>query len=124
MNRKAQVTMEASLIFAVIVAALLATRLYFTRAVQGSWRSNTDSFSDEQYRPAYDPIFSEHDGNATGETVSGLKFINPKITVKTAPGEGQTEMGSLNTAAGIWSDGISDSGSGILRANDWGTYSR
>ena len=124
MNRKAQVTMEASLIFAVIVAALLSMRVYFTRAIQGNWRSNTDSFSDEQYRPADDPIFSQHDGNATSETVSQLKFKGSKMIVKTAPGDGQVEVGRLNTASETWDSGISDSGSGILRANEWGTYNR
>ena len=121
MNRKAQITMEASLVIAIVVAGLLAMQGYLRRAIQGSWKTNTDSFSDEQFRPAEDQLLGEIDPDPTEETVSELKFIDSKITVENVPEpeEDAEEFGTLNIVSGP-TEGIS--GSDILRINDWGTY--
>lgn len=49
MNKKGLTTLEFCILTAVVVAAWLGIRGYFERALQGSWRSNIDNFSDELY---------------------------------------------------------------------------
>lgn len=102
MNKKAQITLEACLLIILFVAAGLAMYGYFKKAIQGNWRTNTDSFSDEQY-----------DSNLTQEQVSEIKFIGSNITAKdiTDDIEGET-LGVFNVA----------SDSGIKQISGWGTY--
>lgn len=48
-NNKGLITLEACLIVILCVAAGLAMYGYLKRAIQGNWKTNIDSFSDDQY---------------------------------------------------------------------------
>ena len=43
-THRGQVTVEAAILFAFVVAALVAMAIYLQRGVQGGVKSNTDSF--------------------------------------------------------------------------------
>lgn len=68
MNKNGQ-TLEAVVLLVIFVAAFLCMRSYLKRSLQANWRSNADSFSDEQF----DPDLSQ-------EAVSSLVFAGTTIT--------------------------------------------
>lgn len=98
-NKKAQTTLEACLLIILFVAAGLTMYEYLRKAIQGNWRQNTDSFSDEQY-----------DDSISSETDSGLRFISPTVSA------------DLNLDDTIEQNFNLGSGSGILQVGGWGTY--
>lgn len=99
-NKKAQTTLETCLFIAIFVAAGLAMQGYLRRAIQGNWRGNIDSFSDEQY------------GRLSKENVSPLKFIGSQMTAKEISDDKVLEKYNLT------------SGSGTIRIKGWGTYEK
>jgi len=122
MNRRANITLETSLLIAIVVAALLSMRTYLRVAIQGNWKKNIDTISDEQYRPRDDTILNETDPVPSKEIVSNIKLHMPTITVKNITGGTEAEtLGSLDMA-NRWPSGMSDSGSGILHIDSWGRY--
>jgi Flp pilus assembly pilin Flp len=65
-KRRAQSTLEYSLIVAVVVGALIAMQVYVKRGVQGRLKSATDDIG-EQYSPGYTT------GNIVINTTSSTK---------------------------------------------------
>ncbi len=54
-NRRAASIIEYSLLFAVVVAAIIGVQFYLKRAISGSWRNAADTFGyGRQYDPKYD----------------------------------------------------------------------
>ncbi len=51
-NKKAQTTLEYSILIALVVAALIAMQVYVKRGIQGRLRSATDEIG-EQFSPGY-----------------------------------------------------------------------
>lgn len=49
MNKKGLITLEACLLIILCVAAGIGMSVYLRRSIQGNWRMNTDTFSEEQY---------------------------------------------------------------------------
>ena len=109
-RRKGQATLEACVLSILFVAAFLAIYGYFKSSIMGNWRTNIDSFSDEQYRPRED-VAAGIDLNPTRETVSGLRFISPKIKADVGINDNIDETFNVSTALGITGIG------------GWGTYS-
>ena|SRR3989338_4019089 len=101
MNKKGLITLEACLLIALVAAALFSVYPYMKRAIQGNWRKNADSFSDEQY-----------DTERSQETVSDLKFIAPKMAAKDTETAGQEVDENYELA----------SRTGIIQIPNWGTY--
>ncbi|MFA4842841.1 MAG: hypothetical protein WC658_03295 [Candidatus Omnitrophota bacterium] len=119
MNKKAQITLEASLIFAIVTAGLLASKAYLDRAIQGNWKTNTDSFSEGQYRPEEDLILDEIDPDPTVEIVSEIEFVNPRINIKEYYKDGyfggsMYELEAANEGASPLAN--------IVRVPGWGRY--
>ncbi|MCX5714891.1 MAG: hypothetical protein NT033_08880, partial [Candidatus Omnitrophica bacterium] len=54
MEKRGMITLEACVLTVLVALSLLASEKYFRGALQGNWRGNTDSFSDEQYNPSDD----------------------------------------------------------------------
>jgi len=66
MERRGFLTIEACMLIMIFVAALLAIFGYFHKAIQGHWRTNSDTFYDEQFD--YDRSSRNYDINK-GPTV-------------------------------------------------------
>lgn len=49
MNKKGLITLEACLLIILCVVAGVAMSVYLRRSIQGNWKANTDTFSEEQY---------------------------------------------------------------------------
>lgn len=97
MNKNAQVTLEATLLIVLAALGLLAMQGYLRRSVQGSWRTNADSFSDEQFA-----------SGASIEKVAGLSIKTTDIKVA---GEGVNSQ--IKVASG---------GEKIQQIPGWGNY--
>jgi len=100
MKRKGQITLEACLLIIAIVSAGLSMQGYLRRAIQGNWRANADSFSDEQY-----------EAGRSQEQVTALRFIAPRITANVS-GSSTQEFNLAGSA----------NGSGILHIKNWSAY--
>lgn len=98
MNKKGFSTLEASFLMILCVAAGLAMFVYLKGAIQGNWKTNADSFSDEQYEA----------GVSTGTTAPALVFKGSKIVAKLKDGSDQP----------VYSVGAS----GTKQVPGWGTY--
>jgi|SRR3990167_6623391 len=101
MNKKGLITLEACLLIALVAAALFSVYPYMKRAIQGNWRKNADSFSDEQYDP-----------EQSIETASDLKFISPTMGAIDTLTTGQV----VNEAYALANR------AGIIQIPNWGTY--
>lgn len=100
MHKKAQVTLEACLLIILVVAAGLAMQGYLKRAIQGNWKTNADSFSDEQF---------EKGVSGEGDPNPALEFKSPKIKAESA----DDSVNENFDLADI---------SGIKHISGWGTY--
>lgn len=77
MIKKGQITLEACVLIALVVAGLLAMQVYLRRAIQANWRTNTDSFYDAQYNPTND---EDMDPGESNEAFPGIVFEGSTIT--------------------------------------------
>lgn len=102
MNKKAQITLEVCVLIVIVLVGLLAAQVYLRRAIQGNWRTNADSFSDEQYSVG---ASTEYYIGGVEDTFKGSYFNASEL------GAGQLQ-GPINVA----------SGTGNLRITGWGTY--
>ena len=98
MNKQAQITLEACVLIMLVLAGLLAAGVYLRRAIQGHWRTNADSFSDEQY-----------DVGASAEYVFEDRIEGSRINATNLTGQ---QLQEFNVT----------SGTGNLQINGWGTY--
>ncbi|MFH1442002.1 MAG: hypothetical protein ABIH18_08195 [Candidatus Omnitrophota bacterium] len=96
---KAQTTFETCVFIVVLVAATLAMNGYFRRALQHNWRTNTDSFSNEQY-----------DGKSSPDSGVDTIIKSPKLSIK------------IDGNEMIYSDNIASGGGGNIRLTQMGTY--
>ncbi len=123
MNKRAQVTLEASLLIAICVAAFLAMQGYLKAAIQGNWRKNADSFSEEQFDPGKSKVFALGSDPQAGvdpytwqsQEQTAIKIIDPRMKV--------TYLDNLNQE--IYQGNFSQPslpGSDVIRINGWGTY--
>lgn len=111
MNKKGQTTLEAVVVIMLVVAAWLVMQGYLRRAVQANWKTNADSFSDEQFEPGL-----------SQETVSKNQFISP--TIGAGVGINNTTEGTLYAGSGAVSGTIQldHDTKGVYRITNWGTY--
>jgi hypothetical protein len=107
MNKKAQVTLEACVLAVLVVAGFLAMQAYFRTAIQGNWRSNADSFSDEQY-----------EAGASTETSNNSVGNIPAIAVKKTSLIADVKVGGKKSAR----YDFSKLNKKIIRFEKWGTY--
>ena len=103
MNKKAQSILEMVLLPSLVVLAWLAMYGYFKSALQGNWKTNIDTFSDEEYDP-----------DRTFDSVA-IEYISPHM---------QTD---INIDSSIEHDfNLTRSGDditpSILRIEGWGIY--
>lgn len=104
MNKRAQTTLEACVLIALVAAAFLAMHGYLKRAIQGNWKQNTDSFSEGQFEPG---ISTEHASNNLmfrGSTIHA-DLLNPDGTTNTTT--------DFNVASRL---------GGNVQVQGWGTY--
>jgi hypothetical protein len=80
-NAKGLITLEICLLLIVFVAAGISMFGYFKRAVKGNWRTNVDSFSDEQFDK--NRSTTSYDKNGEGPAVV---ISNTRISVKDTGG--------------------------------------
>lgn len=70
-NRKAQSTLEYSVLIALIVAGLLAMQVYLKRGVQGRLRQSADEIG-EQFSPGFTTVSRTTTSSITSsETITG-----------------------------------------------------
>ena len=100
MNRKAQVTLEVCLLIILVVAGFLVMQGYLKRAIQGNWKTNTDSFSDEQFEKG---VSYEQSANPA------LEFRSPRLKAESADNTVNQDFDLANI-------------SGIKPISGWGTY--
>ncbi|MCG8430879.1 MAG: hypothetical protein MJA29_06890 [Candidatus Omnitrophica bacterium] len=104
-NKRAQTTIEIALLIMLVVAALLAMRVYIKRAFQGAYRQTADSVG-EQYDPraTTSSITYSHTGTTVtlsdsvqegGETNSTSVSVMDESTDRTG-----TE--TLEAMGGLW----------------------
>jgi hypothetical protein len=74
MYKKGQVALEPVVLFIVFLLAFVCMRDYLRGGIQSHWRSNIDSFSDEQYERGT----SQERG--IGNPAGTLVFVNTTIT--------------------------------------------
>jgi len=103
MSKKAQSVLETVLLISLVTLAWLAMYGYFKSALQGNWKTNIDTFSDEQYDPY-----------ATIDYMS-IEYISPHIET------------DINIDSSIEHDfNLTRKGSiatpKILRIKGWGVY--
>ncbi len=72
-ERKGQSIMELSILFVVIVFALISMQTYIKRAIQGAWKSGVDEIGDQ-----YDP-------NTTTSDYTSRRYFNASTTSTTQP---------------------------------------
>ena len=75
MMKKGQVSLEAVLLITLFVIAFLCVQHYLKRAIAANWRSNADSFSDEQF------------DDSSHEMVSALEFVDSRFNVSLPQGK-------------------------------------
>lgn len=66
-SRRGQSLIEYTVLFVVVLAAILAMQIYFKRGVQGRWKSAVDEMGD-QYDPRSGSADIVHRINSTTET--------------------------------------------------------
>lgn len=71
-RRSGQNTIEITVLFIIVIGALLLGQIYFKRGIQGRWKASVDELSDE----LYDPYLA--DSNVTYRTAS-----NSVVTIST-----------------------------------------
>ncbi len=103
-TRKAQATLEIVLFITLFASALMLMSGYLRGALQGNWKRNIDSFSDEQFDE--DTRFAENGAD--------IVRIKPKVSV-----DMQID-GSIDQSIGV---DRPNSAAGFVRLNNWGTYS-
>jgi hypothetical protein len=113
LNKKAQSTLEFCILPALVVAAFLIMWGYLTRAVQRNMRTNTDSFSDEQF----DSIYSSEEMPSTNYAPPGVDLAPGTIIFKDPKIEADLYWdGSIDQVFDV------GSGSGNKQIGGWGTY--
>ena len=97
MKNKGQTTLEATILIALATAAFLAMFGYFKGSVQGNWRSNSDSFSPDQYDPARSvPVDT---GLTVSSTLVTAKINDEAVQQFRGFGSPATEENQINTIA-------------------------
>lgn len=86
MGRKGQSVMEMSILFVVIVFALISMQTYIKRAIQGAWKSGVDEIGDQ-----YDP-------ETTTSDYTTRRYFNASTTSTTQP-ETRLISGRVGTAS-------------------------
>jgi len=101
MTKKGLSTVEYCVLFALVVAAFLAMHVYLKRAIQGNWRTNMETISDEQYEPG-----------VTMEPISQpLKIMGPEIAV---------DINKDDSTDVVYD--LAASYAGPIQVPGWGTY--
>lgn len=90
MNKRAQSTLEITVLIAIVVAAFLAMQGYFKTSLQRNWKNNIDSFSDEQYE----------EGKTTGD-VDSIPITIGSSSLKTNL-SGDTDFSSGGNITDWW----------------------
>ena len=86
-QRRAQSTIEFTVLAMVVLGALLSAQVYFKRSIQGRWKASVDELGEE----LYDPRFT--DSNITYKTL-----VNAKVDITTVDdGSGYWTMRSDQT---------------------------
>lgn len=136
--------MEAALLIAIVTAGLLAMRFYLKGTIQGNWRTNIDSFSDEQFRPqkdwfgkndpnhshisrvpdgqAYDPAKASDPHTWQEQQVTQIRITDPKLYVKDINKDTGEIGGKFNKNFNKKMCVRSDKDTQILQVGGWGTY--
>ena len=83
LNKRAQGSLEYTIIITIVVAAFLLMQVYYKRSIQGRWRSSADDIGD-QYSP----------GVTTGTSISNRTGSSTEIV----------NAGSLSSAVSSNSD--------------------
>lgn len=118
MNKKAQITLEASILIAIVAAGLLAIQAYLRRSIQGNWKSNVGNLSEEQYNPKdADEILPDRGESVVSPDSGEIRFIAPVLNIDVT-GDGHPEL-TKNCA-----ENKAEADSGILQVPGWGVYSK
>lgn len=111
MNKRGQITLETVVLIIVVVAAFLAMHGYLRRAAQGQWRTNADSFSDEQY----DAERSRESADA-----SKLSFIGSNIKAEAKIEETESEHRPFSGNYPVADRDMPQAERGIIAIEGWG----
>ncbi|MCX5697934.1 MAG: hypothetical protein NTU54_08235 [Candidatus Omnitrophica bacterium] len=128
MGKSGMITLEVCVLIALAAAALLVSERYFRGALQGHWRGNADSFSDEQFNPpddeAIDPGSSAEyvKTSDSGIKVGNISIENPTLGIRTVVTG--TDIGSLDLVSGAGSTNVQlldvwQGGSKLIKLTDW-----
>ncbi len=124
MGNKGMVTLEAVVLIIVVALGLLAMQRYLQRSIQAHWRTNADTFYDEQY-----------DKDKSTETFGVTVNSQPAISVGLNPNPSfgsqgdygsETHIGAFNAAVSSPApmstiDYRTDGATKILSVQDWQT---
>lgn len=107
MNKKGQTTLEITVLLILTVAAFLAMFGYFKGSLQGNWKTNADSFSNEQIDDFSAKQSKVYDSGVifSGSSV-GFDFNNDHLP--------DTNLGNITTPA--------TKNNQIKQVQGWGTY--
>lgn len=96
MGNKGMVTLEAVVLIIVVALGLLAMQRYLQRSIQAHWRTNADTFYDEQYD--LDPARTTENFIDTHPRITG----QPQITLSLNPNPSIAGNYSSNTHIGAF----------------------
>jgi len=85
-NRKGQTILEYTVIFIIILGALIAMKDYIKRGIQGRWRTATDDFG-EQYDPTALNSDMRYATQVNGQSVVQVTAGNQIIDGVMTPGQ-------------------------------------
>jgi hypothetical protein len=118
MKSRGMLSLEVCILLALVTAGLLAMEIYFRQALQGNWRLNADSFSDEQYNwpddEEIDPGVSR-EYSLSGARPFDIILSNPRLTPEIVTKENQGKQETIDLAS-------STPGDKFLRIKGWGNF--
>lgn len=106
MAKRGLITLEFCILIILVVAGSLAMHGYLKRAIQGNWKGNADSFSDDYYEP----------GVSRGY-VSPITYVQSNIETKHNDAAGRTIENHFDVALPV-----EGSSAKILQIPSWGSY--